>query len=266
MPERLPNVLSVAGFDPSGGAGVLADSKTFDQVRVHGCAVITAHTNQTEASFDGVRWSEPETLLSDLEYILQHYSPQVIKIGLIQDLRTLHQVVSLIRVTLPQVSVVWDPILRSSSGHVFHSGFSGGELKECLSLVDVITPNREEFDSLGGAALREVVSCLVTGIEEGREIVNQLSTAWVESRVTLPKLDQTFEKHGSGCVFSAALTGYLAHGRTLPEASRLAAEYTHAFLKSSDTLFGIHSRLTDVQPGGIHSDQASSQQAETYTS
>ena len=83
MPKVRPYCLTIAGFDPSGGAGILADCKTFEQNKTQGLAVITANTLQTEDSFKRVDWMTDEIILEQLNLLLDRYKIRFIKIGLI---------------------------------------------------------------------------------------------------------------------------------------------------------------------------------------
>src|ERR1051326_2205660 len=97
MPKDRPCVLSIAGFDPSGGAGVLADIKTFEQHKVLGMGVVTGLTFQNDSEFDGVRWVETDDILKQISVLLRKFKFQYVKIGMIKDLETLQAVISVLR-------------------------------------------------------------------------------------------------------------------------------------------------------------------------
>ena len=80
-----PNILSIAGFDPSGGAGAIADMKTFEQHKLQGLSVITANTIQTEDKFESLNWIDEEVLFCQLNLLLDRYSIRYAKIGLVKD-------------------------------------------------------------------------------------------------------------------------------------------------------------------------------------
>ena len=119
MPKVRPYCLTIAGFDPSGGAGVLADIKTFEQNKVQGLAVITANTIQTEDSFEKINWIEESMVVDQLMTLLNRYEIKFVKIGLIQSGEFLEKIISLLIEKQPNVTFVWDPILRATSGGNF---------------------------------------------------------------------------------------------------------------------------------------------------
>ena len=96
MPKVRPYCLTIAGFDPSGGAGVLADIKTFEQNKVQGLAVITANTIQTEDSFEKINWIEESMVVDQLMTLLNRYEIKFVKIGLIQSGEFLEKIISLL--------------------------------------------------------------------------------------------------------------------------------------------------------------------------
>ena len=108
MKNIKPIVLSIAGYDPCGGAGVLADIKTMEQHHVTGFAVTTAITYQTESNFDGLDWLPEEQVIRQLETLLAQYTPEAIKIGLISyallEKVLAHIPVSYTHLTLPTIA------------------------------------------------------------------------------------------------------------------------------------------------------------------
>ena len=93
MQESRPFVLTIAGFDPSGGAGVLADAKTFEQHRVYGFAVNTGNTIQTENEFYEMQWTDIDFILKSLDKLLQNYTVKAVKIGIVPSLDYLKEIV-----------------------------------------------------------------------------------------------------------------------------------------------------------------------------
>src|SRR5665648_372914 len=89
MEANRPIVMSIAGFDPCGGAGILADIKTFEQHNVYGLAINTAQTVQTENDFISIRWETEDHILKALETMLTHYNVKAVKIGIVEKISTL---------------------------------------------------------------------------------------------------------------------------------------------------------------------------------
>ena len=93
MSANRPIVLTIAGFDPSGGAGILADVKTFEQHRVYGFAINTGNTIQTENEFFEMQWTDLNFVLKSLEKLFDNYSIKAVKIGIVPSLEYLKQIV-----------------------------------------------------------------------------------------------------------------------------------------------------------------------------
>src|SRR3972149_10947273 len=93
MPKERPCVLSIAGFDPSGGAGVLADIKTFEQHKALGMGVVTGLTFQNDSEFDGVKWIETDEILKQIEVLARKFQFEFVKIGMVQNLETLEKII-----------------------------------------------------------------------------------------------------------------------------------------------------------------------------
>ena len=117
-----PFVLSIAGFDPSGGAGVLADCKTFEQFSCHGLSVVTAITHQNEKQVRGVSWLSEDEIRAQLCPLLDCYSIAAVKVGIVRSASTLKLISETVRgygVTAP---IVWDPVRQATAGRVFFEG------------------------------------------------------------------------------------------------------------------------------------------------
>jgi hydroxymethylpyrimidine/phosphomethylpyrimidine kinase len=249
MSTQRKYVASIAGFDPSAGAGVLADLKCFEQHQVYGFGICTALTVQTDDTFIAVEWLDANQIIAQLNPLFKKFEIAAIKIGLIQDLKILEVVVNFIKECNKSSVIVLDPVLSSSSGFEFHN-WDVTKLTGILKQLDLITPNYEEMKRMGN-----------------QESVEQTAAQWsIHCPVLLkgghnpqfPGRDQLFEepnspfplnplpglvypKHGSGCVLSAAITANLAKGYHLKEACQKAKTYTTSFLNSNSSLLGYHS-------------------------
>src|SRR5690606_29234163 len=114
--KKRPYILSVAGFDPSGGAGILADIKTFEAYKTIGLGVSTALTYQTEDSFLGLDWQSEKQIDMQLEPLLKRYPIKFAKIGLVESLKSLSQIIEVLKHYNPGMKIIWDPILKASAG------------------------------------------------------------------------------------------------------------------------------------------------------
>ena len=115
MSENRPIVLTIAGFDPSGGAGVLADVKTFEQHKVYGFAINTGNTIQTENEFHKIQWTPIDFVLESIKTLLDSYAIRAVKIGIVPSLDYLKQIIFCIKKHSPKIKIIWDPVLKSST-------------------------------------------------------------------------------------------------------------------------------------------------------
>ena len=137
-------VISLAGFDPSAGAGILADVKTFEQLGVYGLGVCSALTWQTEDEFQKVTWVSPGEIISQLEVLLRKYKVRFLKIGLIESLDALEKILQFISGNFPGIKMLWDPILKASAGYAFHPVIDKQQLMNCCKELFLVTPNSAE--------------------------------------------------------------------------------------------------------------------------
>ncbi len=241
-----PYTLSIAGFDPSGGAGVLADTKTFEQLEVYGLAVATANTIQNDSEFDRLDWVKPAVIIEQIDVLARKWQWDYVKIGLIEGLDVLEQVVGHLTTLRPGVKIIWDPILAASAGFTFHSQVAWQQLKRICDQLFLITPNVDEMQQLyngnamdGALALSEYCHVLMTGTETADTITDHLVVNGVPTPLYGRKIDSV-GKHGSGCVLSAAITAHLTKGVELETACWMAKRYTSNLIASNSTLLGYH--------------------------
>lgn len=246
---EIRSVLSIAGFDPSGGAGILADIKTFEAHKVSGMAVLSALTFQNDAEFDGVQWISPGEIVKQIALLQRRFEFSFIKIGLIENLETLEAVFSCINPGHPELNVIWDPVIKASAGFEFHKNLDreklAGLLKKCL----LITPNTDEVKFLAGnddplEAAKELSShcnvLLKGGHNETEPGVDYLVSRSAVEKILPSAATGISQKHGSGCVLSAAIAANLAQGHDLLTSCRNGKKYTEQFLASSSSLLGVH--------------------------
>ena len=249
MEAKRPIVVSIAGFDPCSGAGILADIKTFEQLKVYGLAVNTAQTLQTENHFIAIKWEAEKDILTAVEILLNQYDIAAVKIGIVENISRLKNIVSFIHQKKAAIKIIVDTVIKSSSGFVFwNEEVNEIELKEMLAKVFLITPNYNEILQLmpsanaKEAAQKIAAHCNVLlkgGHNEAEKGVDYLYTK--NSIVQfLPHNAHVSAKHGSGCVLSAAITANLALGFDLQIACTNAKKYIEQFLSSNKTLLGYH--------------------------
>jgi len=247
QPSR-PYALSVAGFDPSGGAGLLADCKTMEANGVYGLGVCTALTVQNDVQFEQVSWVPAATILDQARLLFARFPIDWVKIGLFESLGQLPELLEWLRLQQPQIQVIWDPVLKASAGYEFHGQPSLDLVQQVCEPLALLTPNRPEMLRVWPAASAEEAAVAVSvfcpvllkgGHADGAIATDVLFVDGEQHAFAAPRLPHG-EKHGSGCVLSAAILAGLAKGGSLVEACREAKEYTTAFLASNDTLLGYH--------------------------
>jgi hydroxymethylpyrimidine/phosphomethylpyrimidine kinase len=237
-------VLTVAGTDSGGAAGIAADLTTFADLGVHGAAVVTAVTAQDTTGVQAVHAVPAAIVLAQLEAVLEDLPVAAVKTGMLGT----PEVVGLVAEQLAVLGVplVVDPVLVATSGAVLGDAqVVHAYLDHLLPVATVITPNTDEARALLGASGSP--DRMATALTElGPAVVitgggpTGTCTDWVavpgEEPVALshPAVD-TSSDHGTGCTFSAALSVHLAHGIPLTTAVRRAATYTAGQLRLSQT-------------------------------
>jgi len=243
MQEVRPYVLCIGGFDPSAGAGVLADIKTLEQLKVFGLAVLTCNTIQTENEFITLDWFKTEIVLEAIQRLMQVYPIEYVKIGVVRNSDMLCQIVDQLLSVNPQCKIIWDTVLGSTTGYNLFEMDNLEKLKTVLPKLCLVTPNILEYNILISFGLIDSVSKLAilqkAGHSKERLGVDILfyKNQIIEIKQGQEKLPQ---KHGSGCVLASAITGYLSLGNNLESACKLAKGYINRFLNSNQTLLGYH--------------------------
>ena len=241
--------LTIAGSDPSGGAGLQADLKTFHRFGVYGASVVTLLTVQNTARLDRVEPLDADFVGSQLDAVLEDLPPQAAKTGALGSGAVVRAVAArLARFDFP---LVVDPVM---------SGKHGGSLlldegrtalvAELLPRATIVTPNLDEAAVLAGIEVTDLASMeeaarriarfgaeavLVKGGHLPGDAVDLLLWKGEIRRFTAPRIE-TPGAHGTGCVYSAAITAELALGRPLPEAVDVAKRFITAALRSRPTL------------------------------
>ncbi len=248
MEQLRPVALSIAGLDPSAGAGLLADIKTFEAHRVYGLGVPSAVTYQHDLTFKKAEWLSLEKIIEQVDLLQERFNIKYIKIGLIENLNILDQLLThLTTVTSP--IIIWDPVLKASAGYNFHASIDPVQLEKICKKIFLITPNFPEAIQLGTSNdaienarnLSKFCHVLLKGghaeVQKGKDFLFEKDGKQFSFKT---RLKTVFEKHGSGCVLSSALTANLANRIKLHSACLKAKTYTSNFLSSNKTLLGYH--------------------------
>ncbi len=225
------DLISVAGYDPSGGAGISLDIRVFEGLGFRGFGVLTAVTAQNTSRVAGVLPIPPAMVVRQFETLAEEHAPAGLKIGMTGSAGNLKAVRTILRRSAGIPRVV-DTILRSTSGMPLAGAGTPGEFLDALcGEAELMTPNLEEAAVLSGiptespggmekAAVRlfEMTgnACLVKGGRRGRSVLDVLYDGKDVREFVHDRLPRNV--HGTGCFLSAAILAYLASGRGLPEA------------------------------------------------
>lgn len=249
MSNTRPIAMTIAGSDPSGGAGLQADLKTFTALGVYGTSVVTALTAQNTTGVSGVMGVPADFIRAQFLSVTGDMKVAAAKTGMLGDEATVLTVADLVK-TSGLAPLVVDPVMVATSGDVLLQPSAIAAVREVLiALAAVITPNLHEAAKLldSGVAVSEAdverqahallkLGCgavlLKGGHSEGREAVDLLVTSAGESlRLAAPRI-ATKNTHGTGCTLAAALAAGLAKGLSLAEAARQAKTYLWGALRS----------------------------------
>ena len=232
--------LTIAGTDPSGGAGIQADLKTMTAHRVYGMSAITAVVAQNTTGVTGIMEVTPEFLAEQLDDVFTDIFPDAVKIGMVSSS-------ALIRVIAEKLkqyhakNIVLDPVMVATAGSKLISDEAISTLKEVLiPLADVITPNIPEMEVLSGMTIQsdrdmeraaakfagDTCHCAVL-CKGGHQLndANDLLNVDGENLWFYGKRIATSNTHGTGCTLSSAIASNLATGRGLAESVRRAKAY-----------------------------------------
>jgi len=237
---RIPRVLSIAGSDSGGGAGVQADLKAFAACGVHGMTAITAITAQNTVGVSAVHAVPPEVIVDQVEAVLEDIGVDAVKIGMLGDRATIEAVAKALGRLPAATPVVLDPVMVAESGAELLEPAARAALIELLSRVTVVTPNVPEARALVaesgmGAPADADPATLARAIRElGPEVVvvtgghrEQAVDVFFDGTrlVELPgERHPDGAAHGSGCTHSSVLAARLAYGDDPLQAARTAKE------------------------------------------
>jgi hydroxymethylpyrimidine/phosphomethylpyrimidine kinase len=245
MQTERPYVLTIAGLDPSSGAGLTADIKTFEQLKVYGLAVCTGLTLQTEKDFFSVSWRSLMDVKNEVELLLQKYPVRAVKFGIVPSFRFLHELVDTIKQINPEIKIVVDPVWRASSGFELNKEIP---VVNSFRHIELLTPNIPELEFISGEKnkedfLREIIqytNVLLKGGHSNKKTGTDILYTNRGTKEITPSQKTVFAKHGSGCVLSAAITAGIASGKSLEESCISGKKYIENFLSTNKSLMGFH--------------------------
>jgi hydroxymethylpyrimidine/phosphomethylpyrimidine kinase len=264
MAEKPPVVLTIAGFDPSSGAGVTADIKTIAAHGCYGVACITSMTVQSTAGVKRVESLDPALIIDTLEELAADFSIDAVHIGMLGSGKVVKAVADFLasqsgknstsnrKPRLP--NIVLDPILKSSSGADLLDA-SGTKLliERLIPVVDLVTPNVDEAEAITGIKIKDLEemkvaaaklhemgssAVVITGghLDKAIDLLSFRTKRGVEQEIFKAERQRSNSTHGTGCAFATALACHLALDRGLAEATLLAKTYVTAAISNGQSL------------------------------
>lgn len=252
----IPNTLTIAGVDPSGGAGILADIKTMSALGAYGMAVVAALTAQNTQTVAGILPIPPAFVAEQIDTLFADVRVDAVKIGMLGQQAVIRAVAERLAHWQPEHLVI-DPVMVAKSGDHLLERQAIHELRDnLLPLATILTPNLPEAGVLLGSSAVESLKEMRRVAEKLRRLLNDRGERWVflkgghlpgddtidilydgDRLIELPgqRID-TPNTHGTGCTLSAALAALLPQANDVPEAARRAKAYLVAAIARSSAL------------------------------
>ncbi|CAG0953237.1 hydroxymethylpyrimidine/phosphomethylpyrimidine kinase [Burkholderiales bacterium] len=253
---RIPNVLTIAGVDPSGGAGVLADVKAISALSAYACAVIAALTAQNTRAVTGIHPVPPAFVREQIDTLFADVRIDAVKIGMVGQAPVIRAVADRLAHWKPP-HVVLDPVMVAKSGDALLEKEAVGALVEALlPRATVLTPNLPEAGVLLGERAPDNLKEMRRAAERLRDRMTHDGSRWVvlkgghlshgdaldlatdgDRMIELagPRID-TQNTHGTGCTLSAAIAALLPQSPDAPAALRRAKDYLSASIAAAGRL------------------------------
>ncbi|EYE88728.1 phosphomethylpyrimidine kinase [Fervidicella metallireducens AeB] len=243
----MKNVLTIAGSDSCGGAGIQADLKTFSAHGVFGMSVITAVTAQNTQGVFGVQDISGEIISKQIQVIFEDIMVSAVKIGMVSQIETINAIADEL-IKYKAENIVLDPVMVSKSGfHLLKKDAKEALINRLLPLAKIITPNIPEAEVIANMKIRDI-----SDMEKAAEIISGMGPRNVlikGGHLEIDAIDvlydgknmkhfeteriQTNNTHGTGCTLSSAIASNLALGYTIYDAVKLAKEYITVAIRHS---------------------------------
>jgi hydroxymethylpyrimidine/phosphomethylpyrimidine kinase len=254
--RAIPNTLTIAGMDPSGGAGILADVKAMSALGAYACAVVAALTAQNTQAVTDISPVNPQFVRAQLDTLFADVEIHAVKIGMLGQTGVIEVVADRLGHHKPP-HLVLDPVMVAKSGDLLLEQKAVGALREqLLPLATVMTPNLPEAGVLLEMRAVETVREMRRVAERLRNLMTHGGHRWVllkgghlpgndtidilhdgDKMIELPgHRIQTRNTHGTGCTLSAALAALLPQTDSVVDATRAAKDYLVAAIASADML------------------------------
>ena len=252
---KYPSVLTIAGFDGSGGAGIQADIKTISALGCYATSVLTALPVQNTMGVRNIFPIPVQAVSEQIESILEDIFPDAIKIGMVHTSELVETIVETLA-RYKKIPIVFDPVMVATSGHrLIKEETIQTIIEKLFPISDIITPNMDEASILANMEVKTLDEMKIAGehikklgckhilLKGGHQTTEKITSLFYSDKDDF----QTFESlklntkntHGSGCTLSSAIASFIAQGESIDEAVTLAQNYV------SEAIY--HGR--DVQTG-----------------
>jgi hydroxymethylpyrimidine/phosphomethylpyrimidine kinase len=248
--KNIMNLLSIGGSDPSSGAGIQSDVKTFEALNAYGLTVVTAITGQNTSMFGMIQPVSKKNVKNQLDLLMEDFSIDGIKIGMVYN----SEIIKIIYNTLRKLSIpiIVDPVIRSTTGGMLIEKSALSDFKKyVIPLATVITPNKFEAEFLTDSKIRSKISLIkagkiiqkigaknvvITGVELKKNKISDFILTENPSFIENKKIKT--ENHGSGCNYSASMIFSLAQGKSILESAKFAQQFTFDSIKGAKKIGG----------------------------
>jgi len=252
---KYPVVLTVAGFDGSGGAGIQADINTISALGCYATSVLTALPVQNTTGVKAVHLIPAAVVKQQLETVLEDIRPDAIKIGMIPDEAVLMVICNVLR-AYPDIPIIYDPVMVASSGdHLMQKETISAMVRELFPLIALVTPNLDEAAVLTNTKVNSISEMEIAGrritdmgcpsvlLKGGHlpsgQLTSVLFNADQSRQLFHTERIDTDNTHGTGCTLSAAIAAFIARGEGLNFAVESGIAYVHqAILHGKDVHTG----------------------------
>ena len=243
-----PTVLTIAGFDGSGGAGIQADIKTFSALGCYATSVLTALPVQNTM---GVRKIYPipmEAVAEQIEAVLDDIFPDAIKIGMVHTSQLVETIVKTLS-KYPKIPIVFDPVMVATSGHrLIEEETIQTIVEQLFPIAEIITPNMDEASILAKMEVKTLEDMKIAGkkilrsgcknilLKGGHQELPTVTSLLFEENGKRSSFETikfaTNNTHGSGCTLSSAIAAFIARGEDLFNSVELAQQYVFEAIKN----------------------------------
>lgn len=243
-----PSVLTIAGFDSSGGAGIQADIKTISALGCYATSVLTALPVQNTT---GVRKIYPipmEAVADQIEAVLDDIIPQSIKIGMVHTPQLVDTIINTLN-KYPKIPIVFDPVMVATSGdRLIEEETVKTIIEKLFPIAEIITPNMDEASILAGMDVKNLEDMQTAGkkilssgcknilLKGGHQESPTVTSIFFDEKGNQSSFETekfiTNNTHGSGCTLSSAIAAYLARGEELSMAVKLGQQYVFEAIRN----------------------------------